>query len=789
MRKTGRNVVSALTGLLLIVTMLFACIACGSSGKEIKSIEITTPPTKTDYIKGEKFDPAGMVISLIYKEEGAEKEVLPSDSYQISPDASTPLDTNNRTVTVTYEKDGKKYTAKQVITVHNNATAVTIKSQPTKTEYMAGEKFDPTGMVVNATFEDGTTAEVEITSSNAQYKTDPLSDADSEFVIKYSGFEIKLQLTIATGVFIEAENANINAKSYQTNTDSEKASGGAYIGNMFAGDSITFKFIAESAGKADIAFILSSVYLKEGTGDGGWTPVEMGDCQFNKIVEFTVNGTKYNIPDSAVLPGGVAADKTAGDQTLWFNWKEVTFKDVDLKAGSNAIKLTFIEHDYVSSQSGWTGTFGANIDCLRVNSSVKCSQQTYDITVTDSYVEKSGDNVMLNISGTAVGYDQSDISVTFGSGATLPLSEYALDESKGTFTAKVALSGLSAGQYTSILVVTRDTSVPLKTTKDGGEFSDSVSSYTVSKSESGLLTIEVVGGSMYKVTKVELKEIDGKPCYVITGEVAGYTSDLFSLDMQENNTWAGNNPAFTMEINTSAKTFTVAVDLSSLKASENVYIPHFKLATESGDGAGDIKVANGVEATIGQSITVGSMVYTLDDSAFSCVCVKIVSTKNYENKSVSLETKDNKAYLVINGTYSQYEKDELTAELTKSIYADTQNMPKVDGDESSESWDDNTKVVLTLNDTLLVEVYDDGTYKIYLDLSAGQNGQALFSHFNFNGATNSNLANLPHKEGTPESITVGNQKYSFVDMSSMSTMGDAWSWATTLIVVKVEAAN
>ena len=40
--------------------------------KTVKSIEITTPPTKTEYMAGDKFDPTGMVVTAVYKDGTSE---------------------------------------------------------------------------------------------------------------------------------------------------------------------------------------------------------------------------------------------------------------------------------------------------------------------------------------------------------------------------------------------------------------------------------------------------------------------------------------------------------------------------------------------------------------------------------------------------------------------------------------------------------------------------------------------------------------------------------------------
>ena len=49
--------------------------------KPVKSIEITTPPTKTTYMAGEDFDPAGMVVTAVYKDDTT--AVLPREKYVI----------------------------------------------------------------------------------------------------------------------------------------------------------------------------------------------------------------------------------------------------------------------------------------------------------------------------------------------------------------------------------------------------------------------------------------------------------------------------------------------------------------------------------------------------------------------------------------------------------------------------------------------------------------------------------------------------------------------------------
>ena len=49
--------------------------------KKVKRIEITTPPAKTEYMAGENFEPAGMVVTAVYEDDST--AVLPETGYTI----------------------------------------------------------------------------------------------------------------------------------------------------------------------------------------------------------------------------------------------------------------------------------------------------------------------------------------------------------------------------------------------------------------------------------------------------------------------------------------------------------------------------------------------------------------------------------------------------------------------------------------------------------------------------------------------------------------------------------
>ena len=145
----------------------------------LKKIQIITPPTETAYEIGDTIDLTGMVVYAFYS-DGSSHEI---SNYTYSPHVvSSASDTE---VTITYTEDGITKTAIQDITVGNtpNLVSIAVSVPPTKVIYKAGEYFDPSGMVVTATFDNGTTKNV---SGYTYSPTRTLQQDDSVITISYT---------------------------------------------------------------------------------------------------------------------------------------------------------------------------------------------------------------------------------------------------------------------------------------------------------------------------------------------------------------------------------------------------------------------------------------------------------------------------------------------------------------------------------------------------------------------------------------------------------------------------
>ena len=180
----------------------------------LKKIQIITPPTETAYEIGDTIDLTGMVVHAFYS-DGTSHEI---SNYTYSPHVvSSASDTE---VTITYTEDGITKTAIQDITVGNtpNLVSIAVSVPPTKVTYKAGEYFDPSGMVVTATFDNGTTKNV---SGYTYSPTRTLQQDDSVITISYTKKGITKTTTQNITVVYLTSIAITNPPTYTSYYDDE----------------------------------------------------------------------------------------------------------------------------------------------------------------------------------------------------------------------------------------------------------------------------------------------------------------------------------------------------------------------------------------------------------------------------------------------------------------------------------------------------------------------------------------------------------------------------------------
>lgn len=175
----------------------------------IVSLEITTPPTKTEYIVGQDFETEGMVVSAIY-EDGRETEIT---DYTI--ENGTNLALGQTSVRITFEN----LSVEQPITVvEKTVQSISIVNIPTKIQYIQNkEELDLTGGVIEVIYTDGSSEEIDMTSENitvAGFSNEALGEI--ALTISYEGQTVQFTVEIIEG---EVEEQPENSNFDNSNTD------------------------------------------------------------------------------------------------------------------------------------------------------------------------------------------------------------------------------------------------------------------------------------------------------------------------------------------------------------------------------------------------------------------------------------------------------------------------------------------------------------------------------------------------------------------------------------------
>ncbi|HJI47406.1 MAG TPA: bacterial Ig-like domain-containing protein [Oscillospiraceae bacterium] len=162
------------------------------TAKKVTAVEVVAQPTKTQYFVGEKFDPAGMQIQVTYN--NGNKSDYSTYDFSSLPGSVTfatvsTATAGTKTVRLTYKEGTTSVsTTFRITVVAVKPTKIEFLNAPTKKFYVgdASSVFDPEGLEVHVTYNNGTTKDFDA--------------ADLE--ISYSGFDTTTAKTITmTGTY------------------------------------------------------------------------------------------------------------------------------------------------------------------------------------------------------------------------------------------------------------------------------------------------------------------------------------------------------------------------------------------------------------------------------------------------------------------------------------------------------------------------------------------------------------------------------------------------------------
>ncbi len=415
----------------------------------VKSIEVTKQPEKTSYYEGDVFDASGMEIEVTY-EDDSKRTVAGGFEYD-----KTPLGKGTDKVTVGF--GGK--TAEIAISVQELVLEqISIDTPPAKTEYVEGEYFNPSGMVVKAEYNSGKTVEI----TDYTYSKEALKKGDAEVVINYENKTVAQTITVSERTVIPADNISVK---FTLMGDSEHGDNGQ-VHTLRAGNLTTWiaQTSVEAAKDATVLDIVEKVLAMNGMGfknaDGNYISEVNGLGEFDNGANsgwmYTLNGShpSLGVAEQTLKNGDVIVFHYTDDYTREEgseNWSSDTKTEetkttvvTDDKSGSTATtaptETKVTEKTNADGTKEKTATVMVSADNQTEIIKQAADKKSADIVLDAAASDTDGaDNIQLQINVSFV----RDISEK--TGATLTVStengivsldrdtiKTVLDEAKGS---------------------------------------------------------------------------------------------------------------------------------------------------------------------------------------------------------------------------------------------------------------------------------------------------------------------------------------------------------------------
>ncbi len=155
----------------------------------LQKITISKKPAKLSYYLGEKLDTSGIKVTASY-ENGKTADV--TSKITVSGDLSS---AGTKKITVAYtERDVKKTATFDVTVTDVQIKNIVFESYPDKTVYAEDEVFDPTGVAIKVTYNNG---KVETVTENILYsgfETDTVGE--KTVTLHYGGYQLNFTVTV-----------------------------------------------------------------------------------------------------------------------------------------------------------------------------------------------------------------------------------------------------------------------------------------------------------------------------------------------------------------------------------------------------------------------------------------------------------------------------------------------------------------------------------------------------------------------------------------------------------------
>ena len=215
----------------------------------VKSIELTTQPTKKTYVEGEEFDPAGMVITATLT-DNTTKDVTADCTYSKDPLAVTVKD-EATIFTISYKVSSSKTLTVDVpilVTAKDPLKSISAELLKTVLE-KEGACFNDDDVKVTATFESGKTAVISMENCTVDPAAFTLDTTSATIKYRYGGVEKSVKVEGFTVTSYRERYTFEDAKTVGTVVKRANESGNAVPTEDNAGD-VQLEFVDGVNGKA-----------------------------------------------------------------------------------------------------------------------------------------------------------------------------------------------------------------------------------------------------------------------------------------------------------------------------------------------------------------------------------------------------------------------------------------------------------------------------------------------------------------------------------------------------------
>lgn len=315
--------------------------------KTLSSIAVSSAPTKTTYNEGEYFDPTGLVIRRNYSDSTYDTYTYAdhTSDFSFTPSTATVLTTSDVSVTITY--GGKSTT--QAITVNaKTLSSIAVETAPTKTTYIEGDHFDPTGLVITRNYSDSSSDTYTYAGHTSEFAFSPsTSTALTTSVVSVS---------ITYGGQTTSQTIKVNASGTATEEGSVTAASGALegwtaegTGSAYADGSVKFDGSGDNVYKLDIF-----------TGDASDNMINLEVTINSKINGTPTSANSYKVEALDSSGNVLASDTKTGADIVTTSYGDAVFTMSSNLSGCTGIRITYVTKgggNWGVKQVSWVATY------------------------------------------------------------------------------------------------------------------------------------------------------------------------------------------------------------------------------------------------------------------------------------------------------------------------------------------------------------------------------------------------------------------------------------------------